>query len=367
MKVNQRRKLYIVGTHGVPARYGGFETLADHLCQHLNEDFDITVYCNAKKYTEHNTEYHGANLKYINLNASGFSGIFYDLITFPIAAIKADVILFLGVTGAGFIVPCAKFFRVKVIVNQGGLKEWEREKLSWLQKKWAKFNHKVSARYSDQNIVDNELYGICLRNDFNAESTVIRYGGDHVKKIDTAGFINKHSFLTSPYAVSVSRAQIDNNLHLLLECFECFNKFPLVLISNWEVSTYGQSLKAKYLGAENIILVDAIYDRDELDCIRANAAIYIHSHSRCGTAPSLVEAMCLEKPVMSFNAATNIETTENKALYFANSEELYELLVNSGQDQMHSLGAAMTRIAQKKYRWKTIADQYRKLIQLITS
>ncbi|HIF37116.1 MAG TPA: hypothetical protein EYQ70_01680 [Marine Group III euryarchaeote] len=70
---------------------------------------------------------------------------------------------------------------------------------------------------------------------------------------------------------------------------------------------------------------------------------------------------------MSFNAATNIETTENKALYFANPEELYELLVNSDQDEMHSLGAAMTRIAQKKYRWKTIADQYRKLIQLITS
>lgn len=363
MSKSEKPKLYIVGSHGVPARYGGFETLADFICQNLNGDYDITVFCYSKKYPERNPTYHGVKLKYVNIYASGFKGIIYDLVTFPMACVKADIILFLGPAGAGFIVPLAKLFRTKVIVNHGGLNEWEREKLSWFQKQWAKFNHRIAARRSTFNIADNEHYRDSLQQNFNASAEVIRYGGDHAQKVPTDRFIEKYPFLSKPYAASVSRAQVDNNLHLILEAFEQFEGYPLVLVSNWNVSQYGKDLKEKYQRHANMILLDAIYDQEELNCIRGNAHVYIHTHSRCGTAPSLVEAMCLDQAVLSYKADTNIETTEGKALYFEDSIELVELLNTISEDELEKLAQKMSEIARTKYTWATIAEQYRRLIK----
>ena len=159
-------RVHIVGTHGVPARYGGFETLADFLCQHLAQDFDITVYCNSQKYPEKEKNYFGAKLVYIPLNASGFKGIIYDFLTYTRACVSADVILYLSPVGSGIITPLRYFFSTKVVVNHGGLNEWEREKLGWFQKKWAKLNHHVAAVFSDINIADNELYKKSLKDNF---------------------------------------------------------------------------------------------------------------------------------------------------------------------------------------------------------
>ena len=103
-------KLHIVGTHGVPAKYGGFETLADYLCQYLGNEYDITVYCNSKKYKDKKSTYYGANLKYLPLDASGATGIIYDVITFFHACWKTDIILYLSPTGSGFITPLKYIF-----------------------------------------------------------------------------------------------------------------------------------------------------------------------------------------------------------------------------------------------------------------
>lgn len=362
----KKTKVFVVGTHGVPAKYGGFETLADFLCQNLSDDFDITVYCSSKKYKEKRQTYANSKLIYINLGASGVSGIIYDVLTFSHALFKADVILYLSPVGSGFITPIGKLFKTKVIVNHGGLNEWEREKLSWFQKKWAKFNHRVASKFSTLNIVDNELYNLSLKQNFNAESQVIRYGGDHVKVVGPSKYLKKYPFVIERYAVSVSRAQIDNNLHIILECFEDFQDYKLVLISNWDVSKYGIDLKEKYSNRENIILLDAIYNLDELDYLRGNSYVYIHSHSRCGTAPSLVEAMCLGKAVVSFDVPTNRETTKNSAIYFKNSTDLKNRLNSLNESVVNTISSNLAKIATVEYSWKTISSQYSKLIKSFT-
>lgn len=360
-----RKKIHIVGTHGVPAKYGGFETLADFLCQHLSTEFDITVYCNANKYPDRKTEYFGAKLKYLRLEASGFWGILYDLITYIQAVFSADVILYLSPVGSGFMTPLKLLTGKKVIVNHGGLNEWEREKLNSLQKIWAKFNHFMAARFSDVNIADNHLYQESLKKTFKAESMVIRYGGDHVRKISVADprFSSKYPFTREPYAVSVSRAQVDNNIHVVLGAFEHFKEYKIVLVSNWEISNYGKDLKAKYKGHPNMVLLDAIYDKEELDYIRGNCLIYIHSHSRCGTAPSLVEAMCLGDAVLSYDVPTNRETTHNKAFFFFDSASLIEQLTRLSSEAIRANQIEMRDIATQQYAWNQIAGQYRILFE----
>jgi len=364
---DKKIKVHIIGTHGVPAKYGGFETLADFLCQHLGSEYDMTVYCSSKKYEEKPSSYHNVKLRYINLGASGVSGIIYDVITFIPALFMADVILYLSPVGSGFIVPFGRLFKTKVIVNHGGLNEWEREKLSWFQQKWAKFNHRLAAKTANVNIADNSLYQASLKSNFKSDSVVISYGGDHVQQVDKVDFLDKYPFVKDKYAVSVSRAQVDNNLHLVLEAFEDFKEFKLVLISNWQVSNYGVELKEKYHNHPNMILLDAIYDKTELDYLRGNAYIYIHSHSRCGTAPSLIEAMCLKKPIISFDVGTNRETTNSQAIFFSTSKELQEIIVSLNQEELDTNAKRLNKIATDNFTWKEISNQYRICINDLTN
>lgn len=360
----KKLRVHIVGTHGVPAKYGGFETLADFLCQYLGENYEITVYCNSNKYPKKVKKYFGAKLKYLKIDASGFSGIFYDILTYIIALFKADIILYLSPVGSGFMTPLKYLTGKTVIINHGGLNEWEREKLNWIQRKLAIFNHRVAARYADTNIADNKVYQKSLKDNFNANSVVIKYGGDNVEYIprDNEKLSEKYPFVKERYAVSVSRAQIDNNIHLLLEAFEDFKDYKIVLISNWNVSKYGKDLKEKYSKHSNMILLDAIYERRELDYIRGNAYIYIHSHSRCGTAPSLVEVMHLKQAILSFDVPTNRETTKGKALYFNSVATLQNILSNVTDKELNDLKSDLFLIAIKEYTWKDISDKYRSLI-----
>lgn len=364
--MSNKRKIsvHIVGTHGVPACYGGFETLADFLCQHLGSDYDLTVYCNAHKYPIREKEYYNAKLKYVNIEANGFKGIFYDLLTYCQALSKADVILYLSPVGSGFMTPLKLFTKTKVIVNHGGLNEWEREKLNRLQKIWAKFNHGIAAKYSDINIADNFLYRGSLKTHFNADSIVIRYGGDHAHEISVndSRFCDKYPFVKGQYAISVSRAQIDNNIHVVLAAFESFSNYPIVLVSNWNISDYGIKLKEQYKNHPNMILIDAIYDKDELDYLRSNAYIYIHSHSRCGTAPSLTEAMSIGRPILAYDVPTNRETTHNKAYYFNSVDNLVSMLSLITNEEIFDNALTMKTIAQQEYAWHKIAAQYSEVI-----
>jgi glycosyltransferase involved in cell wall biosynthesis len=361
--MSRKKRVYIVGTHGVPARYGGFETLAEMLCRNLGQDFDITVYCNARLYPEKAPEFFNAMLIYVPVDASGFSGIVYDLITYIHALAKSDVILYLSPVGSGFMTPLKIFTRKKVIVNHGGLNEWEREKLNFLKKRWAKFNHRVASRFADVNIADNTIYAKSLKENFNAESVVIKYGGDHVNHVgrDDKALLAKYPFVNEKYAASVSRAQVDNNLHIVLEAFEKFSDYKLVLVSNWNVSDYGKKLWEKYQNHRNIILLDAIYNQAELDFIRGNAYVYIHSHSRCGTAPSLVEAMYLKCPVLSYDAPANRETTQDKAVFFSDTEKLVKILSSTNEKELDKISSELYALALKEYKWEKISQDYASL------
>ena len=150
---------------------------------------------------------------------------------------------------------------------------------------------------------------------------------------------------------------------MLLKAFEDLPEYHLVLISNWNTSDYGKELRSGYLGKyKNISIVDAVYDQAELDIIRSNAWLYIHSHSFCGTAPSLVEAMNLELPILCYNAETNVETTENKSFYFKNEEELVSILKNITENQLLELKNNMSEIAKRRYQWEIIAEKYKKCL-----
>jgi len=351
-------KLSIVGIRGLPNNYGGFETLVEYLVEYLANDFDITVYCSSRDMPSKLKEYKGAKLKYIPVTSHGGLGILYDSFSLLSSVRKSDKILFLGF-GGGFVMPFLRRYKAKIILNIGGL-DWKRDKWSPRVKKVIKFAEKYLIKYSGNIISDNIGIQDYIKNEYNRTSTLIAYGGDQAEKINIKNSdIMEYPFLDSKYAFIVTRIQEDNNIEMLLKAFVKQDKVPLVMVGNWNNSNYGIKIKARYINERNLILQDAIYDRQKLDLLRSNCTIYVHGHSAGGTNPSLVEAMYLGLPVFAFASGYNEYTTFNKAKYFKNEKELVQLIRNYEKLNLEVIGTALKEFADKHYRWSLIANEYK--------
>jgi len=354
-----KKKVGIIGTNGLPAKYGGFETLTNYLVRDLSKDFDLTVYCSNLNKNERIKIYNGAQLVHLPFSANGIQGVLYDILSILHAFSSMDVLLILGSSGT-IILPLNLLFRKKIVFNFGGL-DWQREKWNYIAKKFLKISEAFGVKFSNSTIVDNAVFAEYVKNHYKIDSTLIEYGGDHVCPQDNKDILVKYGIEFKKYFLSVSRAQEDNNIHLLLDAFVRTPHFNLVVISNWQTSPYGNDLKNRFSQYRNIKLVDAVYDQVELDTIRSNANWYIHTHSACGSAPSLIEAMYLGLPIIAYDVATNKSTTEGKAVYFGNIEYLMRLLNEIKKYNREEFAVKMKEIANRRYKWEIISRKYKEL------
>jgi glycosyltransferase involved in cell wall biosynthesis len=356
------KSIAIIGTVGVPAIYGGFETLAEYLTQYLGKHYDLTVYCSSKSYSKQLADYNNAKLVYLPLNANGVQSIVYDMLAIVKALRYADTLLILGVSGCT-ILPLVKLIsREKIIVNIDGM-EWRRHKWGKFAKWFLKFSEKLAVKYADVVITDNQVIKDYVLSEYGVNSTLIAYGGDHAVAAPlTKKVLSLYPFLASDYAFTVCRIEPENNIHIILAAVASHDKVPLVLVGNWQASQYGRDLYTRYLDSKYIQLLDPIYDQALLNQLRSNCLVYLHGHSAGGTNPSLVEAMCLGLPIFSFAANYNQETTEHAAQYFSDADGLKDLLVNTSKDSLLVNGQAMSDIASRRYQWQGIVGQYAELL-----
>lgn len=356
------KKVSIVGTNGLPANYGGWETLVDHLTKNLNDKFDITVYCSLKAHVDAVPTINGVSLKYINLKANGWQSIPYDVISIFQSLKSSDVLLILGVSGCLFL-PIIRLFSKKfIVVNIDGL-EWKRAKWNFFIKQFLKISESLAVRFSDRVIADNAVIQNYIMSEYGRESELIAYGADHAHRVDLSKqVLSDYSFLSEPYAFKVCRIEPENNLDMILSAFVQLSFLNLVIIGNWDNSLYGVELKAKYSGFSNMYLLDPIYDQSILNQIRSNCFVYIHGHSAGGTNPSLVEAMFLELPILSYDVNFNRETTKQKAKYFKSVEELVDLVNDLDERELKLIGSSMKEIADHNYLWIIICEKYQKVL-----
>lgn len=359
--MSPKKKVAIIGTVGLPANYGGFETMVKYLTEQKNEEFDFTVFCQKTPRNQQLKEYNGSKLKYLPFKANGSQSIIYDIVAIATSWFKYDTLVILGTPGC-IILPLLNIFKkTRTIVNFGGL-EWARDKWGFLGKIYLKLTEQIAVKFATVMVADNQHFCNYIKETYGTKSVLIEYGGDHTQRLPVSReLIEKYPFLNDPYDVSISRAQVDNNLHLLLEAYSKIPERKLVLISNYSSFEYGRQLKERYKGFSNLWLQDAVYDKIELDVIRSNASVYIHSHSFCGTAPSLVEAMNLRLPVIAFDVPTNHFTTEEKALYFKDEDDLKVLIESSNHNKIGKLADQMYEIAKRRYTWKRIGEKYGEL------
>jgi len=319
------KKIAIIGSHGLYANFGGWDQLVRNLAERkINTQIEYLIF-NSIETPERITCPKGVNVKRLRLKASGFQGLFYDFWSILLCFWKVDTILFLGVQGIPLIPILNIFRKVKIISNVGGI-EWERPKFGFFSKQYLKFCFNLSFIYSDYVVLDNPYYKTFLPKRNKAEVVVIPYGGE----IDTKLEINKeikekYPFIISDYFLSISRALADNLIDELCESF-MDSKHTLVLISNFSSSSFGKNVYNKYKSFSNIILIDGLYDKEELDLIRRKCKAYIHTHTLCGTAPSLVEMIIAQRPIISIENPQNRFTLHNQAFFFSKFSDVQELI-----------------------------------------
>jgi glycosyltransferase involved in cell wall biosynthesis len=351
------KNIAIIGTVGIPAKYGGFETLTEYLTQNLGAKYNITVYCSLKNYDTKLEKHNNAKLNYINLKANGIQSIPYDIISIFRALKSSDVLLILGVSGC-FVLPIVKLIsKNKILVNIDGL-EWKRAKWSRFAKGFLKLSEKIAVKYADDVITDNKVLQDYVKSIYGIKSRLIAYGADHVTRVSLGeAFLLNYPF-AKDYTFKVCRIEPENNIHVILDAFSKVPEKNIICVGNWLNSDYGKNLKKEYEINKNIFLLDPIYDQVVLNQFRSNCSLYLHGHSAGGTNPSLVESMYLGLPIFAFGVDYNKETTENKALYFDDVSELVSLLNNVNENQLIDIGKDMQIIAKKKYTWSNISEQY---------
>tara|TARA_B110000305_G_C19256802_1_gene547471 strand:- start:341 stop:973 length:633 start_codon:yes stop_codon:yes gene_type:complete len=200
---------------------------------------------------------------------------------------------------------------------------------------------------------------------YDVHSSVIEYGGDHVRKIPlTEVTASSYKIKSNNYAFKVCRIVPENNIEMILEAFSK-TQFKLLLIGNWNNSQFGIDIRQKYNNNNNLLLLDPIYDQEKLDELRSNCRIYVHGHSVGGTNPSLVEAMHLALPCLIYGVNYNIETTESSAEYFLSEKDILSGLSKlwNNEEYINSMGNSLLQIAEKRYLWSSIILKYKNVIE----
>ncbi|EJD6539829.1 TPA: DUF1972 domain-containing protein [Providencia rettgeri] len=357
--MKNKYKIAVVGTVGLPANYGGFETLVENLTT-KDAPIDMIVFCSSKNYDYKLKTYKNASLIYLPIKANGISSIFYDSISLLIATFKkTDSILLLGVSGACILPIINLFYRGKIVTNIDGL-EWKRNKWGKITKYFLKFCERIAVKYSSAIIADNQAIADYVLQEYNIVSTVIAYGGDHAISYPKKNNLNILPIEYKEYSLALCRIEPENNIHTILSSYSKTQE-NLVFIGNWDNSTYGKELKSKYSKYKNIKILDPIYDIGTLFEIRKKCSVYIHGHSAGGTNPSLVEMMFFNKIIVCYDCSYNRSTTENKAIYFSNETELLKI-INNRTNLNEDISRDMFQIANDRYLWAIVKQQYLDLL-----
>nr|WP_295084732.1 DUF1972 domain-containing protein [uncultured Roseateles sp.] len=343
----------IIGTVGVPARYGGFETLVEQLASNLTpSQAKLVLYCQRSAYPEdaEATPFAGHRRVFVPLRANGAQSMLHDPLAMLHASLVArvDTLLVLGYSGAWFL-PVLRLLRpsMRIVTNIDGM-EWRRDKFGGFAKKVLRGLEWCATRFSKAIIADNAALVTLARDLHGIEPVLIAYGGDHTL-VEPAGYAPE-----TGYWLSIARIEPENNCHMILEA-AVMSGSRLVFVGNWAASNYGRELKTRYADQQGITLMDPVYDVARLAALRSNASGYLHGHSVGGTNPSLVEAIQHTDRMLAYDCVFNRSTLDHEGEYFRDAQDLARLL--QGENTGRIANKNLTNL-RDRYRWRGIAESY---------
>ena len=359
------KKLAILGTRGIPARYGGFETFAEQLATRLAaRGVDVTVFCPSASPKISET-YRGVTLRFEPFPDLGkYSEMVWDGRCFCTARRGYDVVYMLGLGGA-YAAWVPRLFGAEVWVNTDGV-EWKRTKFNWPQRTYLALAEALSVLFATRVIADSGAIATYLRQRYPGLRRVstIAYGADIPAVMPNETLIREWGLESKGYYIVVCRLEPENHVLEIVEGFEQSNSpLPLVILGNIEnPNAYVRALLAH--NGDRIRFLGTVYDKEKLAALRFCARAYMHGHSVGGTNPSLLEAMACSNLVIAHDNPFNREVIETSGLFFKTRADLAAHVdaIDVAQVDGQMLAKQARERIRARYEWGQIADSYLELL-----
>lgn len=387
-----KQHVYIIGSKGIPAKYGGFETFVEKLTEY-KKDNEIqyhvacmnngdNLYGNGQKHFEHN-QADCFNIDVPNIGPA--KAIYYDLkaLAYSIKLAKENndskPIFYVLACRIG---PFINYYKKKIhklggklYVNPDG-HEWLRAKWSYPVRKYWKYSERLMVKHADLLICDSlniETYIKGEYKKYQPNTTYIAYGTDLEKSNLTSisptvkEWFSKNKVQENNYYLVVGRFVSENNYETMIrEFMNSDTTKEFILVTNVEANKFYNKLKKEtgFAHDHRIKFVGTVYDQELLKYIRENAFAYLHGHEVGGTNPSLLEALASTQLNLLLNVGFNREVAENGALYWSKEpNNLTDLLnrVSANTEKESVNGNELSSRLRSIYSWKKIIDDYEKV------
>jgi glycosyltransferase involved in cell wall biosynthesis len=359
-------KLAIVGTRGIPANYGGFETFAEELATRLAaRGHDVTVYCRSNNIRHPHKTYKGVRLVILpTVGTKHLDTVAHTLLSVLHAAPKRfDCILMCNAANAIFgIVP--RLARIPLILNVDGI-ERMRKKWGIVARAYYRISERLATIIPDIVVTDAEVIREYYLQTYNTTSVMIAYGAECGRTNSTA-VLDRLGVQPGEYFLYVSRLEPENNAHLVIQAFENAETDKLLLIVGDAPYARDYIAQLKATRDPRIRFPGAIYGTGYRE-LQSHAYAYIQATEVGGTHPALIEAMAAGNCVIAKNTPENREVLAGTGLFFDDAEELLSRirLTLANPTLVARLRMEAQARARVRYSWDAVTDAYEKLFRTL--
>ncbi len=368
-------KIAIMGTRGVPAAYGGFETLAWELSTRLAaRGHDVTVYCRRGRTDETMPVPTGVRRRFLpylpgkygeTVSHTGLSAL--DAILHRYDAI------WLGNAANAVFAGLPRLRGTVVALNVDGI-ERQRKKWGLVGRLWYTLGERLALVFPNAIVSDAKVIETYYRDRYGKESTLIAYGAPLLDRDPPPdlGALGLADLQPGRYILYVSRLEPENQADLVVRAYrDVPGNVPLLIVGDAPyASAFKEQLRVLAATDQRVRLTGAIYGDGYRD-LQRGAMAYIQATSVGGTHPALVESMGAGNLVLAYATPENIEVAGQSGLLFADEAELAaqlrRIVADPHASEFDALRATARRTAEQTYSWEAITTAYEELFERLTT
>jgi glycosyltransferase involved in cell wall biosynthesis len=361
-----KKTVRILGTHGVPAAYGGFETAAENVALFLaSRGWRVIVYCQLDGTGPIREDtWHELERVLIPIDIEGWRGTSkFDLLSIRHACKSHDLCLTFGYNTAIFNV-LQRIKGIPNVVNMDGI-EWSRSRWGFFRQAILYTNERIACWVGNHLIADHpEIEKFLLTRAPRRKLTTITYGADPVAERPATAAVSR-GLEPGRYLTLICRPIPENSIAELVKGFSRKPRgYKLALLGEYTPDEDHYHRLIVESASDEVVFLGAIYDKAEVEALRFHSAAYLHGHTVGGTNPSLVEAMAAGNPVIAHDNAYNRWVVENGAVYFSTEDDVADRLdeILTSPTRLEQMSAASLRRYEAEFTWERVAGQYEQLL-----
>lgn len=364
---DNRPAVRILGTHGVPANYGGFETAAENVARYLvDHGWRAIVYCQTNHdgpvYEDAWKGVERVNISVPNLGWMGTAK--FDWLSIRHAVKHRDVCLTFGYNTGIFNV-MQRLYRIPNVINMDGI-EWSRKRWGVVRQAILYVNERFAALFGNELIADHPELNTYLQTRAPARKiTTITYGGHRVESAPAAT-VEVLGLEPKRYLSLIARPLPENSILELVQGFSAKQRgIKLAILGSYDGDVGPYHRAVLDAASDEVMFLGAIYDPKTVQALRYHSLGYLHGHTVGGTNPSLVEALAAGNPVIAHKNKYNTWVAGDAGLYFSTSQDaeklIDELLENA--ELAETLSRRARARFESEFTWDFVAGQYEALLR----